>query len=53
MQQKTSSDFLHFEDMTVGETVPFGHKRVTKDEIVEFAAAYDPQLIHLDEEVAK
>ncbi len=53
MQQKTSSDLLHYEDITVGETVPFGRKRVTKDEIVAFARAYDPQLFHLDEEVAK
>ena len=53
MQQKISSDLLHYEDLTVGETVPFGRKRVTKDEIIAFARAYDPQLIHLDEEVAK
>jgi acyl dehydratase len=53
MQKKTSSDLLHYEDITVGETVPFGRKRVTKEEIVAFASAYDPQLIHLDEEVAK
>ncbi len=53
MQQKTSSDLLHYEDITVGETVPFGRKRVTKEEIVAFASAYDPQPIHLDEEVAK
>ena len=47
------SDLLHFEDIVVGETVPFGRKQVTKEEIVAFASAYDPQLIHLDEEVAK
>lgn len=53
MQQKTSSDLLHYEDITVGETVAFGRKGVTKEEIVAFAGAYDPQPIHLDEEVAK
>ena len=55
MQDKapTRSGLLHFEDVIVGQTVPFGRKRVTKDEIVAFASAYDPQLIHLDEEVAK
>jgi acyl dehydratase len=46
-------DLLHFEDVVVGQTVPFGRKQVTKEEIVAFASAYDPQLIHLDEEVAK
>jgi acyl dehydratase len=44
---------LHFEDVIVGQRVPFGRKQVTKEEIVAFARAYDPQLIHLDEEVAK
>jgi acyl dehydratase len=46
-------DLLHFEDVIVGQTVPFGRKLVTKAEIVAFASAYDPQLIHLDEDVAK
>jgi acyl dehydratase len=55
MQDKLHSpaDKLHLEDLEVGETVRFGHKLVTKDEIIGFARAYDPQLIHLDEEVAK
>lgn len=55
MQEKTAAhaDLLHFEDLIVGQTVPFGRKRVTKEEIVAFASAYDPQPIHLDEEVAK
>jgi acyl dehydratase len=47
------ADKLHLEDLEIGRTVPFGHKLVTKDEIIAFARAYDPQLIHLDEEVAR
>lgn len=55
MQEKTSThaDLLHFEDLVVGQIIPFGRKRVTKEEIVAFASAYDPQPIHLDEDVAK
>jgi acyl dehydratase len=55
MQDKPHSpvDKLHLEDLEIGRTIPFGHKLVTKDEIVAFARAYDPQLIHLDEEVAR
>jgi acyl dehydratase len=55
MQEKTAAhaDLLHFEDLVVGQTVPFGRKRVTKEDIVAFASAYDPQPIHLDEEVAR
>jgi acyl dehydratase len=55
MQQKprSSSEKLRLEDLRIGETVAFGRKHLTRDEIVAFAGAYDPQLIHLDEEVAK
>jgi len=55
MQQKprSSSEKLRLEDLRIGETVAFGRKHLTRDEIVAFASAYDPQLIHLDEEVAK
>jgi acyl dehydratase len=55
MQDRPSShaDKLHLEDLEIGKTVPFGRKHVTKEEIIAFAAAYDPQRIHLDEEYAK
>jgi acyl dehydratase len=43
----------HYEDFAVGVTVPFGHKVVSRDEIVTFAMAFDPQPMHLDEEAAK
>jgi acyl dehydratase len=47
------TDKLHWEDIEIGKPVTYGRYEVTKDEIFEFAAAYDPQAHHLDEEVAK
>jgi acyl dehydratase len=44
---------LHYEDVVVGKTVPFGRKVVSADDIVEFARAFDPQPFHLSEESAK
>jgi acyl dehydratase len=44
---------LHFEDFPVGETITFGDKLVTAEEIVEFARDWDPQPFHLDPEAAK
>jgi acyl dehydratase len=44
---------LHFEDVEIGRTVAFGRKQVTKEEIVAFARAFDPQPLHLDEEAAR
>jgi acyl dehydratase len=49
----TSPDKVHFEDLEIGRVVPFGRISVTKEDIVTFARAYDPQLMHLDEEAAK
>lgn len=43
----------YWEDFPVGETVEFGRKHVTKEEILEFASEFDPQPFHLDEEAAK
>jgi acyl dehydratase len=43
----------HWEDFKVGETIEFGSKRVTREEIFEFAREFDPQPFHLDEEAAK
>jgi acyl dehydratase len=44
---------LHWEDFEVGRTVPLGEKQVTREEIVAFAAEFDPQPFHLDEVAAK
>jgi len=43
----------HFEDFLVGRVFPLALKRVTAEEIVEFAAEFDPQPMHLDEEAGK
>lgn len=41
-----------FEAVEVGATASFGSYEVTREEVVEFAAAYDPQPFHVDEEAA-
>lgn len=43
----------YFEDFKVGDIFKSGPYDVTADEIKEFAAKYDPQPFHLDEEAAK
>jgi acyl dehydratase len=44
---------LHWEDFSPGSVSEFGPRPVTRDEIVEFAAAFDPQPMHLDEAAAR
>jgi acyl dehydratase len=41
-----------FEDFRPGEVIDLGRKTVTREEIVAFAAVYDPQPMHLDEAAA-
>ena len=54
MQQKVQgSDRLHHEDLAVGKPYAFGHKVVTREEIIAFGRAFDPQPMHTDEEAAK
>jgi acyl dehydratase len=54
VQKKVSDgDKLHHEDLAVGKPYVFGHKVVTKDEIIAFGRAFDPQPMHTDEEAAK
>jgi len=43
----------HWEDFSPGSVSEFGPRLVTRDEIVEFAAAFDPQPMHLDEAAAR
>jgi len=43
---------LVFEDFKPGRLGSFGPRRVTREEILAFAAEFDPQPMHLDEEVA-
>ncbi len=54
MQDKTASgELLHHEDLEVGKAYECGTKTVSKEEILAFGRAYDPQPIHVDEEAAK
>jgi acyl dehydratase len=53
MPERSQTPLIYFEDIVVGETMPFGRKVVGKDEIIAFARAFDPQPFHLDEEAAK
>lgn len=46
-------DRIHLEDLEIGRQVAFGALEVTKDDIIAYAKAFDPQPIHLDEEAAK
>ncbi len=40
------------EDFAVGDRAAFGRYEVTHDEVIAFAAAYDPQPFHLDDAAA-
>jgi acyl dehydratase len=44
---------LTLEDFKPGHFGSFGPRRVTREEILAFAAEFDPQPMHLDEEAAK
>jgi acyl dehydratase len=44
---------FYFEDFVPGDIAQYGPRTVTRDEIVEFAAEFDPQPMHLDEEAAR
>lgn len=43
----------HLEDFTVGQTFGSGRLKVDAEEIKAFAAAFDPQPFHLDEQSAR
>ena len=49
----TKPEPLYFDDFQVGRTFTSGTLRVDEAEIKEFAAKYDPQPFHLDNEAAK
>lgn len=44
---------LSFEDFAPGTRFGLGPYRVTRDAVLDFARAYDPQPFHLDEQAAK
>lgn len=43
---------LHFEDFEPGAVTVYGPRLVTREEIIAFAAEFDPQPMHLDEAAA-
>ena len=43
---------LHWEDFKLGAVAIYGPRLVTREEIVAFAAEFDPQPMHLDEAAA-
>jgi acyl dehydratase len=44
---------FYFEDFALGSIAEFGPRSVTREEIIAFAAEFDPQPFHLDEEAAR
>lgn len=48
-----AKDKLTFEDFRPGPFGSFGPHVVTREEIIAFAAEFDPQPMHLDEEAAR
>jgi acyl dehydratase len=44
---------FHFEDFAVGSVEQYGPRLVTREEIIAFAAEFDPQPMHLDEDAAR
>jgi acyl dehydratase len=43
----------YYEDFEEGAVLTYGPRTMTREEIIAFAAEYDPQPMHLDEEAAK
>jgi acyl dehydratase len=42
----------YLDEFSVGQTACFGAYEVTREEVMRFASAYDPQPFHLDDEAA-
>jgi acyl dehydratase len=52
MDERNSMPKLHWEDFQPGAVAIYGPRLVTREEIVAFAAEFDPQPMHLDEAAA-
>ncbi|WP_242122687.1 MaoC family dehydratase [Sphingobium sp. Sx8-8] len=46
------SEIIYFEDTEVGSSIEFEPLTVSREEIVDFARAFDPQPFHLSDEAA-
>jgi len=44
---------IYWEDFVAGSVTDYGPRRVTREEIIDFALQFDPQPMHLDEEAAR
>lgn len=44
---------IFWEDFALGSIAVFGPRKITREEIIDFAAQFDPQPMHLDEEAAR
>jgi acyl dehydratase len=44
---------IYLDDLQPGQTFALGHRSITREEIVDFARAWDPQPFHLDEDAAR
>jgi acyl dehydratase len=53
MTNPITADRRHFEDLSIGETIPLGPRRVSKADIIAFATEFDPFPFHLDEKAAR
>ncbi len=51
--RRTSVPKFYWEDFTPGQAAEYGPREVTAEEIKAFAAEFDPQPMHLDEEAAR
>ena len=47
------TDLLHYEDFPEGLVVTFGTYHLSREEVIEYAKAWDPQSMHVDEVAAK
>lgn len=47
-----SDDTVYADDLQVGTTYPLGTHTVSREELLTFATQWDPQIFHVDEDVA-
>lgn len=52
-QTNLERSLLWLDDLAPGQVFVSGSRMITRDEIVSFAAMFDPQPFHIDEEAAK
>ena len=52
-QTNLERSLLWLDDLAPGQVFESGSRTITRDEIVSFAATFDPQPFHIDEEAAK